>query len=375
MQIFLQLVLNVQSVRSTPSLIHVGTNSNPGSATCTLETDIPLALGLSISIPLVVSVFMCVIVILCCVKSCCNKYKMRKTDDLRQLLLAETSEEQMLPLAFDQSLFQIPFEELVNFEEIGSGGSSALILKAQWKNQLVVVKLIRIDTLCDNMMIDPFVNELKLCSSLRAKNIVFFYGACLKLPRVGIVLEYCAHGTLRKYLLRNTVSWKKKIDLVIEIAQGLTFLHSKGVIHRDMKSDNILIDDDLHAKISDFGISTDMQKQNQTRIGTSQYMAPEVSMGHPYTEKCDIFSLSIIMFEILTQNFYPYGNNAINIEMRVARSADLRPQVPKECECDASHIMYIELMKKCWNHDACLRPTATQIVTELTDNYSLLYQM
>lgn len=166
----------------------------------------------------------------------------------------------------------------------------------------------------------------------------------------------------------------------MEIVQGLMFLHSKKIIHRDMKSDNILIDDDLHAKITDFGISkifneVDSNQQHTKQIGTSCYMSPEVTMGKTYNEKCDIFSLGIIMYEVLTENTNPYGASIMNVEYQVSQDANFRPKLPQSLNIDESISVYIELMQQCWKHSPSERPSTDEIITSLERCYSLLYNV
>ncbi len=202
-------------------------------------------------------------------------------------------------------------------------------------------------------------------------------------------MEYCSNGSLKSYLQNSNnggkkITWKRKLNWSLEIVKGLMYLHSKKIIHRDMKSDNILIDDDLHAKITDFGISrifgsatAAMEQQMTKQIGTSQYMAPEIALGQTYNEKCDIFSLGIIMYEIVTENTNPYGtySTTMNIELQVCQNANFRPQVPSAIlqQADESMLQYIELMKLCWNHQASQRPSTDEIIVSLEQCYSMLY--
>lgn len=342
---------------------------------CIHDSSIPLLVVFSSAIPIVLALIG--VLIVCCIAN--RKLKLKQAsaleDELSTKLLEVDNSE--LPLSFDMSMFKIQFEELSLSNEIGSGGSGAIVYKAMWKQQPVVVKFFKIADFNENKEIaDSFINELKLYGSLRGKNIVFFYGACIRVPRIGIVMEYCKNGTLRQFVSKNSLSWKKKYDLTIEIVQGIAFLHSRGIIHRDMKSENILIDDDLHAKITDFGTSTYAQRQNFTRrVGTTCYMAPEVTLGkQDYNEKCDIFALGIIMFEILTQNFEPYGNIG-NVEMKVAQNENFRPELPTTIVLDPSKDLFVNCMQKCWSHDPLARPTANQVADILLSNYALLYEV
>lgn len=138
--------------------------------------------------------------------------------------------------------------------------------------------------------------------SLRHPNIVMFMGACTKLPNLAIVLEYCSRKSLWNLLqnLDYKLNWEDRRRLALEIARGMNYLHMfpTPVLHRDLKSLNILIDDGFRPKIADFGW-TRLKAENMTgKIGTYQWMAPEVIKSQKYTEMADVFSFGIILWEI-----------------------------------------------------------------------------
>lgn len=181
------------------------------------------------------------------------------------------------------------------------------------------------------------------------------------------------------------LDWQRKITLLLDIAQGMKFLHSKQIIHRDLKSDNVLIDSHGVAKITgifsikhfstsnnwvDFGISRIMSEEHEERgmtrhVGTSAYMAPELVNNEFYDEKCDVYSYAIIMFELLAENVHPYGKASINIEMQVAKNPTFRPVLPPEVTITHDKLWYISLMTRCWSHDPRERPPFEEIISKL----------
>lgn len=149
----------------------------------------------------------------------------------------------------------IPFAEFSNFEEIGAGGSGALVLKATWKQQPVVVKLFKTTSTkqqqqqgSDNVgsaaavegasvsqTNQEFRNEFKLLASMIHPHIISLYGVCLNAKRVGVVMEYCENGSLKKFIQSKKISWVEKLQILLDVAKAMQYLHGKNVIHRDLK--------------------------------------------------------------------------------------------------------------------------------------------
>lgn len=149
--------------------------------------------------------------------------------------------------------------------------------------------------------------------SLRHPNVVLFYGACVKYPNLGIVMEYCENKSLDILLANKSIDlpWDERKRIALEIATGMNYLHCfkpKPIIHRDLKSLNILIDECLRAKIGDFGWTRLKAEKMTKMIGSHQWMAPEVITGEQYSEKADIFSYGIILWEIAARE-KPYKSN------------------------------------------------------------------
>lgn len=182
--------------------------------------------------------------------------------------------------------------------------------------------------------------------SLRHPNIVMFLGASTKFPNLSIILEYCANRSLWSVLQNKAIalSWEDRRRIAIEIALGMNYLHSFStpIIHRDLKSLNILLDDCFRAKIADFGWTRLKGDKMTNKIGTFQWMAPEVINGEIYTEKADIFSYAIILWEIAARE-PPYKNiMGTKVSIDVIKY-DLRPEIPK-----TTPEPFAKLTKRCW---------------------------
>ena len=132
-----------------------------------------------------------------------------------------------------------------------------------------------------------------------------FVAACKKPPVFCIITEYMAGGSLRKYLHQqepHSVPIELVLNLSLDIARGMSYLHSQGILHRDLKSENILLGQDMSVKVADFGISC-LESQcgsGKGFTGTYRWMAPEMIKEKHHTRKVDVYSFGIVMWEILT---------------------------------------------------------------------------
>ena len=149
--------------------------------------------------------------------------------------------------------------------------------------------------------------------------------------------------------------------MAIEIARGMNYLHTFPipVLHRDLKSLNILMDEGFRPKIADFGWTRKMAEKMTGKIGTYQWMAPEVIKSQKYTEKADVFSFAIILWEIASRE-PPYRNvGGAQVSLDVVNN-DLRPQIPK-----STPEPFVKLMKKCWDRLPDKRPSFKEIIREI----------
>lgn len=133
-----------------------------------------------------------------------------------------------------------------------------------------------------------------------------YLGSCTRNPyNLAIVLEYCSNNCLWVLLQdhRITLKWDKRLKIAIGIVRGINYLHSFSVpiLHRDLKSLNVLLDQFLVPKIADFGWTRLLAEKMTAKVGTFQWMAPEVITGSTYTEKADVYSFGIILWEIVSR--------------------------------------------------------------------------
>jgi alpha-tubulin suppressor-like RCC1 family protein len=255
----------------------------------------------------------------------------------------------------------------INFSEIRFGnkiseGSYGIVYKGKWKELKVAIKTLKKEHHKENTIKD-FLNEVSALQCLRHPNIVMCMGASTKSPStLALVLEYCPNDSLWNLLHKHDLElkWKKRYEIALGIARGMNYLHSFPIpiIHRDLKSLNILFDAHLNPKISDFGWTRLMAEKMTGKIGTFQWMAPEVISTKYYSEKADVYSFGIILWEIASR-LPPYPDKmGTQVIQEVVNN--VRPVIPNDCPKQ-----FAKLMKSCWAQDPNLRPSFKEIVHEL----------
>ncbi|PON43112.1 Mitogen-activated protein kinase kinase kinase [Parasponia andersonii] len=258
--------------------------------------------------------------------------------------------------------WNIDFSELTVGTRVGIGFFGE-VFRGIWNGTDVAIKVfLEQDLTAENM--EDFCNEISILSRLRHPNVILFLGACTKPPRLSMVTEYMEMGSLY-YLIhlsgqKKKLSWRRKLKMLRDICRGLMCIHRMKIVHRDLKSANCLVNKHWTVKICDFGLSrimTATPMKDSSPAGTPEWMAPELIRNEPFSEKCDIFSLGVIMWELCTLNRPWEGVPPERVVYAVANEGS-RLEIPEG--------PLGRLISDCWG-EPDQRPSCEEILTRLLD--------
>ncbi|XP_010273252.1 PREDICTED: putative wall-associated receptor kinase-like 16 [Nelumbo nucifera] len=272
-----------------------------------------------------------------------------------------------------------------NYDEsriLGRGGYGTVYKGILPDDKEIAIKKSRI---VDGSQVEQFINEVVILSQINHKNVVRLLGCCLETEVPMLVYEYVTNGTLYHHIHdeghKASISWEIRLRIATETAVALAYLHSAAsppIIHRDIKSANILLDDNYMAKVSDFGASR-LVPLDQTQLttlvqGTLGYLDPEYFHTSQLTEKSDVYSFGIVLVELLTgrkalEFDRPENEKSLAVHFVTSMKEDnvaaiLEERVLKECSKDQLRRV-TKIAKRCLSVKGEERPTMQEVAMEL----------
>jgi hypothetical protein len=281
---------------------------------------------------------------------------------------------------------EIPADLLIRYrdlkmETVVGAGSFARVYKGKWNHTLVAIKeLTGVHTLMASLeaernsrvsdedtqndegiqkLVNEFRSEVLVMSRLHHPNVLLLVGACSEFPNLCIVTEYLPNGSLYDALHKkntsDSITLKQQMRWLLETASGMAYLHEQGLMHRDLKSLNVLLDDLNRAKLCDFGLAKmmgDAQRTMTSGVGSLLWMSPELMLG-------ELYSWGILAWEIMSpeEDLFP-GLSTYEVSRKIV--AGHRPKVNPAwsyCVC--------QLMQQCWSGEKEDRPTFVQVMLQL----------
>ena len=237
-------------------------------------------------------------------------------------------------------------------EEIGRGGMAIVYLaKCLVLNRYVAIKVLRPEFRDDAEFIKRFKIEAQSAGNLSHPNIVSIYDVGNEADTEYIVMEYVEGITLKQYLgAKGVLPEKEAVDFAAQICAGLEHAHKKGIVHKDVKPENILITKEGILKITDFGIAKALNQGTITTgglaMGSVHYFSPEQARGSFVDAKTDIYSLGVILYEMVTGKRPFDGENAISVAMQHIESEPVRPAIINPAVSDSLDAVILKAMKK-----------------------------
>ncbi|CAL9048421.1 unnamed protein product [Musa banksii] len=277
-----------------------------------------------------------------------------------------------------------------NFRDvIGSGGFGSVYLGKLSDGKLVAVK-VRLDK--TQLGADSFFNEVHLLSQVRHQNLVSLEGFCHESKQQILVYEYLPGGSLADNLYgsnskRATLNWARRLKIAVDAAKGLDYLHNGSnprIIHRDVKCSNILLDAEINAKVSDFGLSKQVLQVDATHVttavkGTAGYLDPEYYATQQLTEKSDVYSFGVVLLEMIcgreplshvgppdTYNLVLWAKPYLQADSFEIVDENIKGAFNPESMKKAASVAI-----RCVERDASHRPTIAEVLAELKEAYSI----
>jgi len=265
----------------------------------------------------------------------------------------------------------------LEFTEKLGAGSSGKVYKGLLKlNQVTAEVAIKVLKSMTDKELEEFKKEFQIMSAIRSPTVVYFYGAVLE-PKLCMVMEFCSRGSLYHVLQNDKydIGWDKTFRFALETVKGIETLHTwdPSIVHRDLKSLNLLVNEKWEVKVCDFGLSRFNTGSNLETLGkmrgTFAYCAPEVYFGEQFSTKSDVYSIGMVLWELVVRcitgryerPFAEFKNLQFDFQIIIQTAKKgLRPTIPPTCPPGFS-----QLIRECFDHSTEKRPSCAEILQKL----------
>ncbi|XP_077300030.1 mitogen-activated protein kinase kinase kinase 13-like [Arctopsyche grandis] len=247
--------------------------------------------------------------------------------------------------------WECSYEGISDLKWLGSGAQGN-VFSGKLNGKVVAVKKVK----------DECETDIRHLRKLDHQNIVKFKGVCTQSPHYCVIMEYCPYGSLYNLLHEDRpITQYQLIAWAKDIAKGMGYLHSHKIIHRDLKSPNVLIGENDVVKVSDFGTSREWNEIStiMSFAGTVAWMAPEVIRNEPCSEKVDVWSYGVVLWELLTREI-PYKNVDSSAIIWGVGNGSMSLPIPTTCPIEIQ-----QLIKQCWDPTPKNRPSFKIMLAQL----------
>jgi hypothetical protein len=290
-----------------------------------------------------------------------NKF-VKKIEDEEKVVAVVAKGKSAKSLLIPETMPLIPWDEITLISKLGEGGFG-IVYKGTWKHGgEVAIKQIK--SILEEDAELELKNESSVMAKLNSPYIIRLFGLCWDENKYALVMELMPNASLSQ-LLRSgkELPWDIRYSIARDVAYGLRFLHDRKILHRDLKSANVLLDGNLRAKLSDFGLS---KVKTQTAYistnswgGTVAWMAPELfSLKPKYSATSDVYAYGMTAWELASRE-RPYEGVNNDIVISEVKNGN-REEIPTDCPKE-----FAELIEKCWSQNPSERPTMEMVVKGL----------
>lgn len=252
------------------------------------------------------------------------------------------------------------YEDFIIKEKIGSG-SYGVVFKVVRKVDRVTYAMKEIDLAgMSRKEQEECIRETRVLSSLECDYIIKYYDSFLERGKLYIVTEYASNGNLHDHIKKQKTRLSEELiwKLFIQILLGLNHMHKKKILHRDVKTLNVFLDDQLNVKLGDMGVAKILSTQTnfaKTIVGTPYYLSPELCEDKPYNEKSDVWALGVVLYECCTQRHPFDADNQGALILKI-----LRGKYPPVSGYSPE---MVDIIKRCLTQAATRRPDTNKLLT------------